>query len=124
MEASGFLAQSSPYQAADGNIASQFAVNGKDTWLKIELEEALDLSGISICWALQNKRIESFAIDVSEDGENFTEVWKGKSKIIYSDGYVFENFDFKAQNIRFVRWRMFGNSNIDWNTINELYLRK
>lgn len=124
LRASGFLTESPPYQASDGNIASQFAVNGKDTKLEIELEEATDLSGISICWAQQNKRTESFAIDVSEDGENFTEVWKGSSKIIDGDGYAFEDFNFQAKKIRFVRLRMFGNTNNDWNTINELYLRK
>ena len=124
IKAVGFLEQSPPYQAVDGNIASQFAISGKDTQVTIELEESTDLKGLSIIWADQVRRTEKFAIDVSEDGENYTEVWNGESSIVDGDGYTFEDFDFSAQNVRFVRLRMFGNSTNDWNTINEMYIRK
>ena len=124
LKASGVSSTSPPYNAFDGNIATSFAVSGNDTWLVIELEESSDLNGISVIWANQTKRTEKFAIDVSSDGEKYTEVWNGESKIIDGDGYNFEDFDFVASQVKYVRLRMFGNSTNAWNTMYEMYIKK
>lgn len=113
-----------PYKAFDNNIASWFTCDGSDEWLIIELEEETNIKELAVIFGNRSIRQEKFAVDVSADGETYTEVFNGMSEVIVNDETTFEIFDVKAEKVKFVRLRLFGNTRSKKNTIYELYITK
>ena len=113
-----------PYKAFDNNIASWFTCDGSDEWLIIELEEETNIKELAVIFGNRSIRQEKFAVDVSADGETYTEVFNGMSEVIANDETSFEIFNIKSEKVKFVRLRLFGNTTNKKNTIYELYITR
>ena len=48
-------------------------------WITYELAECYTLTGVGLAWSSGDQRKEHFAIHVSEDGVNWTQMWRGDS---------------------------------------------
>ena len=69
-------------------------------------------------------RQAKFSIEVSADGETYTELFNGMSEVITGDKTSFEMFNAKSENVKFIRLGLFGNTTNKKNTINEMYITK
>lgn len=124
LKASSYETSNYPYNAVDNNAATGFTNEGTDEWLIIELEEASDIKDIAIIWNNRSTRQAKFSIEVSADGETYTELFNGMSEVITGDKTSFEMFNAKSENVKFIRLGLFGNTTNKKNTINEMYITK
>lgn len=107
-----------PASAMDGKMTTRWSASGVDQWLGIEFDKARTLDGISIAWFNGNQRQSIFQVKVSDDGNQWTTVFDGKSSGQTAD---FERFAFdkphKAKHVRIVGQ---GNTSNLWNSIVEI----
>ncbi|MBQ6999321.1 MAG: discoidin domain-containing protein [Clostridia bacterium] len=68
-----------PNVSLDNNYSTYWCSSGAGEWIIYELAETYDLTGVGLAWASGHIRQEHFAIHVSEDGEHWTEMWRGDS---------------------------------------------
>ena len=112
----------SPYDAFDGNNATYWAESGKGAWIEGVFNQVETVSKVGIYWHVGDTRIANFEIHVSEDGENFTKVYEGKS-----DG-VTANFEYyelpEGTKAKYVRVVGFENNTNAWNSIKEIQFFK
>ena len=114
-----------PEKVADGDLSdrSSWRAEGRGQWIRFDLEFEQSLTGIDIAFMNGAHRVYRFSLDVSADGEKWTEV-----KRCESDGRTagFEAFALNGIRARFVRIVGHGNSNDrfpEWISINEVRLR-
>ena len=96
-----------PDLAYDRDLETYFCTVGVDGWIQYDLGEVYDLSKVMIAFYLGNTRKTFIDILVSEDGENYTEVFSGTSNG-KTDGL--QNFKIN-QKARFVKILAHGNDN-------------
>jgi hypothetical protein len=68
-----------PGDAIDGNLKTWWANQGVPSWLQIDLEKAATLCSVEIAWNKGDERTYEFTISTTNDGNNFTDVFNGKS---------------------------------------------
>lgn len=109
---------SSPYDTVDGNIGSYWAAQGDEEWIQYEFEEASEISQIDIKWHQGHLRSENFEMYVSEDGENWIEVYRGMSS---GNTNTFERHNVSAEGkFKFVKIVGHGNTSNKWNSLGEI----
>ena|ERR671911_668613 len=67
-----------------------WANKGVPSWLRIDLERQTVLCTVEITWNKGNERTYDFVIATSDDGNTFTEAYKGTSS---GDSESYENYD-------------------------------
>jgi hypothetical protein len=96
VNASGFkkdpLDYHPPVDAVDGDSTTWWSNQAKKIWLDIDLVQANLLCGKSVQWHKGDIRKYSFAISISQDGNEFNKVFKGTNKIgsLNAETYSFE----------------------------------
>ena len=106
----------------DGNFTSRWAFQGEgdSAWGIFDLGTVYSLDKIMLAFYSGNKRVYSFAIEVSEDGVNYQRVLdQAKSSGTSTE---LESFDLGGVNARYVKYIGAGNSVNAWNNITELVL--
>lgn len=68
-----------PEASLDDNYSSYWCSSGAGEWIIYELAEEYELTGVGLAWASGHIRQEHFAVHVSSDGVNWTEMWRGDS---------------------------------------------
>ncbi len=106
----------SPENTLDGDFNSRWASTGEQ-WIRYDLGKAQLLDSVSVAFYYGNSRIYNFNIEVSEDGENYTKVFDGKSSGI-SDGYT--KYSFEKRMVRYVRINCNKSNESEWNNISEV----
>lgn len=116
--ASGWAPQEQvPANAIDGDPRTRWSAEGNDHWLRLDLGAAREIAAVELAFPNGARRNEFFILQVSADGEHWTEVFGGQSGGRSAD---FERFPFAAQSARFVRYVGFGNSDNAWNNLGEI----
>ncbi|MFB6342333.1 glycoside hydrolase family 88 protein [Saccharicrinis sp. FJH62] len=108
-----------PENTLDFNFSTRWSSEGTDEWIIYDLGELKNIESVDIAFYNGNIRKTFFAIEVSSDGINFTEVFNGESNGMTPD-YEFENFDFEDVDARYVKYHGFGNSSNLWNSLTEV----
>ena len=117
-----------PEATLDNDIASTYYVYGTDNFITYTLSETETISNVGVIWGGRTSRQAKFEIFVSEDGENYTSVWKGQSNIItekaVEDKSKFEEFKFKPVKAKYVKLGLYGTTTKDISTILEFRVCK
>ena len=109
---------SSPFDTVDNNIGSYWAAQGDGQWIMYEFEEESEISHIDIKWHQGHLRAETFEMYLSPDGENWTEVFRGRSS---GNSSTFERCDINAAGkFKFVKIVGHGNTLNQWNSLGEI----
>ena len=107
-----------PANTLDMNFDTRWSALGDGQWLQYDLGEAhMTVSQVSIAWFNGNQRASAFAIEVSTNGQDWTEVYSGDSSgtTLELESYTFDNVT-----ARYVRIVGFGNSANLWNSLTEV----
>ncbi len=108
---------SKPGNAIDGKMDTVWSQQSRDTWIQFEIDAPGELDRIGIAWQKSGERKASYALELSDDGKQWTEVLRAESR---PDQAGFDVREFEKQAARFARLRCFGNDKSDWNSISEL----
>jgi len=100
----------------DGNFTSRWTATG-DAWITLELEEVTELYAVGIAWYSGDSRFYVYEIEVSEDGENWTEVHSGTSSGATTD---LECILLRNTKAKYVRYKGHGHLAGEWNNITEM----
>lgn len=89
---------------------------GRNVSFTLHLKPGINLSGVQIQWLSGDKRVAHFAIDTAPENGDFKEAFKGDSsgKDAGAEKYLFKT---PVKNVRYLRFRGFGNSINAWNSI-------
>lgn len=114
--ASGYEAGTSntPEQTLDYNFDTRWSAFGMGEWLLYDLQEIKEISAVNIAFYRGSVRFSNFSIEISEDGNNFTEVYTGRSSGTTNET---EAYNFSAHKARYVKVVGYGNSENLWNSI-------
>lgn len=99
----------------DGDYSTMWANDGSQ-YLGFDLGSRKLVHEVQLYWNNNNTRTENFDIQVSDDGENWTTVWKGDS--IMSN--QMEAYSFEPVMARYVKVTGYYNSVNEWTTIVEM----
>jgi len=106
-----------PQKAADLDLRTRWAVEGKDHWLQLDLGAVKTVSRAAIAWFSGNRRRAVYAVETSVDAEKWTRVFDGQSS---GNTLGLEPVEFDAAKARYVRIVCRGNSENEWNSITEV----
>ena len=111
---------SSPYDSVDGNLGSYWGGQGDGEWIMYEFTEPSEVAAVDIKWHTGDQRSAKFDIQLSNDGKEWTTVYKGESS---GNSKTFERNVISASGkYLYVRILGHGNSMNDWNSISEVQL--
>lgn len=123
-DASGFEKDPKDYnppgEAIDSDMKTWWANKGVPSWLQIDLERPTVLCTVEIAWNKGNERTYDFVIATSEDGNTFTETYKGTSS---GNSESYENYDIanSPSNVKSVKLDFTGSSSKSgWVSIKEI----
>jgi F5/8 type C domain len=106
-----------PANTHDGNPNTRWSAEGDGQWIVYDLGSQMTVSQVAIAWYQGNQRQSSFAIEVSSNGTNWTEVYSGESS---GKTVELEPYSFTAVAARYVRIVGYGNTANQWNSITEV----
>ncbi|MCK9478212.1 MAG: heparinase II/III family protein [Firmicutes bacterium] len=88
-----------------------------DAWIMLELKETVDIYAFGVAWYMGESRNYIYDIEISEDGENWTQVFSGTSS-----GRTNELECFLLENSRgkYLRYQGHGHAEGLWNNIVEM----
>jgi hypothetical protein len=72
--ASGAVDGHEPGRAADGDLRTRWAANGRDHWIQFVLQETVPLEYLAIAWYEGDRRTYDVEARVSNDGATWTSV--------------------------------------------------
>ena len=104
----------------DADSDTIWASNGVGRYMVLEFEKTSIISSVEILFNPNSARNANFAIEVSEDGKKYTQIFAGTS-----DGSVeigtWEKFEFdKAYRAKYVKYIGNGSNISNWNAIQEI----
>ena len=91
-----------------------WAVRGKDTGFDLFLTRPVRLAGVGITWHQGSSRKARFVLETSADGTTWEKAFEGTSS---GTDAGMERYTFSPRNVRQIRFRGFGNTRNDWNSI-------
>ena len=106
----------SPWNMFDGSLNTYWAAHGVDIHLVFDLLETKPVGSIDIQWRLAKKTRHKFSVELSEDGENWTEIFNGVAVGEVND-HVFEHYEFAESRARYVKLNCMGSTRLDSNYI-------
>jgi hypothetical protein len=116
--ASGNETGNTPGNTIDGNMTTRWACNGVGSWIKYDFGFAREIQGVKIAFYNGNSRRYNFNIDVSNDNSTWTPVLTGGVSGGTTAG--FEEFDFTAVSVRYLRITGNGYVGGTWNSYFEV----
>ena len=106
-----------PEATLDGNLETRYAVEGMGQWIQFDLHERKRLEKIDLAWFRGAERVYSFEIQLSSDGVNWNQAFKGESSGKTGD---VETYSFPPQEARFIKIIGYGSNVNAWNNIAEV----
>lgn len=109
-------AQNPATNVIDQNLGTRWAADGKGVWVQLELDSVYKVDCIGVAFRDGGARVTPYILELSEDGEKWTEVYNGNSMGINSE---YEFRDVPGINAKYARLTCFGNNITTWNSITE-----
>ncbi len=91
-----------------------WAIRGRDSGFTLYFRRPVRVAGVGIAWHLGKRRKARFRIDTSADGKTWRSAFEGSSSGASAD---LERYEFPAREVRALRFRGFGNTMNDWNSL-------
>lgn len=106
----------------DMNTETRWTSSGKNEWFTLDLGDTYDLDYLLMSFYSGDKRSTIFEIEVSADGENWREAWRGQSSgtTTEPEQFMLEN----ADGVRYIRANCHGNTSNEYNSITETIVVK
>ncbi|ETW92352.1 MAG: hypothetical protein ETSY1_44015 [Candidatus Entotheonella factor] len=108
-----------PDNAIDGKKDTRWSANGKGEWIQLDMSSRVHVNEVAIAWLQGDRRQASFSVEVSVNGKDWNEVFRGQSSGTTKD---LESYTFTSVLARYVRVVGYGNSRNTWNSIYEIEL--
>ena len=102
----------------DGNLDTKWAVEGADQYVTFDLGETKSIRAIGVAFSMGNSRNDYFAVGISDNGKDFTEVYKGEGDGSTTSIVPHEFAD--TVRARYVRLYVKGNNTSKWNSVSEV----
>jgi len=118
VDASGNQSGHPPSDTVDSNLVTRWSQEGVGEWIRYEFTDSFTIAGLSISWFNGDVRQADFAVEASSDGTNWTPILGTTA----SSGTTtaLERYDVSDTETTWVRIVGYGNSDSDWNSINEV----
>lgn len=115
--------ENSPENTMDDNLESYWGSDTLGCFISYDVGEEVSFEGIGIAFASGDKRTSQFEVEVSKDGQTWTNVYTGSSS---GKTLQIQKFDFAPITGRFIRIVGKGNSGTGggWNSISEVVIYK
>ena len=110
----------------DSNITTAWANQGEGRYIDFELSEKTILENIEIIFNPSSRRSPKFAVQVSDDGVNYTTIYSGVGSPD-ADGVAWEVFKFDPQILvetKYVRYVANGSDKSTWNGVKEIRFKE
>lgn len=107
----------------DGDVDSYYSIHRESTYITLELENEVEVSGVAIGFfmkAASEERIQTFDVAVraaDDDDDDWTTVISRKES---SGGMTIQTFPFSSRTALYVRFETHGNSFNNWSAFTEL----
>lgn len=109
-----------PYASIDNNMNTYWCSGGYDEWIIYELADEYEITGVGTAWLNGTKRQEHYALFVSEDGEKWTEMWRGDAS---GNSSEIEDVMFnKPAKARYLKIECYGNTAGQMNSLLETHI--
>ena len=106
--------------AIDADAGTIWASNGVGRYMLLELDKLSYITNVEVLFNPNSARNANFAIEVSEDGKNFTRIYEGTSDGSVETG-TWEKFEFdKAYQAKYIKYVGNGSNISNWNAIQEI----
>lgn len=111
-----------PKNAYDNNLETRWSHEGIGSWIQFDLGTQSLICSIDIAWYKGDERSNNFSISLSNDGNNFENVYQGTSG---GTSLSPESYNFANATARFVKLIVDGNTDefsdlTDWAAITEI----
>lgn len=104
-----------PENTIDGNLNTRWSAE-YEQWIMFDLGEENYIDNVAIAWSNGAARKAVYDLYISSDGENWTQVFSGKSSGVTND---YEITSLKTS-FRYLKYAGHGNSSSGWNSITEI----
>jgi hypothetical protein len=106
-----------PANTLDGDLNTRWSARGDGQWIQYDLGSIATVDRVQMAFYLGDTRTQAFDILGSTDGSSWTTAFSGQSSGTTTG---LQTFDFGDLSARYVRIVGHGNSQSDWNSINEV----
>lgn len=110
-----------PENTLDLNLGTRWSALGDGQWIAYDLGSSHTVGAVNIAFYRGDKRITYFAIETSQDGSSWVQVFTGQSS---GASKALETFTFPGISARYVRIIGHKNSENDWNSLTEVELHE
>jgi len=106
-----------PDRLIDGDIKTRWSASGDNSYAVLDYGKVSEFDAVRLAFHKGDKRASKFDIQVSENGQDWTDVLVG----VQASGAVLsiERFPFPAVKARYVKYIGHGNTSNMWNSVNE-----
>ena len=105
-----------PENTVDGSYGTRWSYESANCFITFELESVVPVSYIGIAWYCGDQRSETFDVEVSEDGVNYTRVSTDNKTPRQLN---MAPYDMGGVNAKFIKLICKGNTENQWNSITE-----
>jgi myo-inositol-hexaphosphate 3-phosphohydrolase len=106
-----------PQNVLDDNYATRWSHKGVGSWIEADLDSRQSVCAVSIAWYRGGERVNSFAIQVSTDGQTYEQIYADKSSGTTRELEIYKLPITSARSVRIV---VNGNTENTWASITEL----
>ncbi len=106
-----------PENVIDNNFDTRWSAQGDKQWITLELDEIHSIDKIAVAFASGDVRNTIYILEISEDGNTFTEVFNGHSS---GTTLEYDFIDIGGKNAKYIRLTGYGNTKNNWNSVTEL----
>ncbi len=109
--------QNGPTNVVDGDRNTRWAASGSSGhWIMLELDDVYPINKVGMSWMSGDQRQYKYALEVSADGVNWTQIFNGESSGTTNNA---EYTDANGVMAKYVRYVAYGNNKNEWNSITE-----
>lgn len=109
-----------PDKVFDMDFSTRWAaqsLNVPEQWIMLELDDVYPIEKIGVSWMSGTARQYTYKLEISEDGNKWTEVFNGKSQ---GNTAKCEYTQIYGKKAKFVRYTGYGNTVNEWNSVTEI----
>ena len=111
--------QYGPVKSVDLDRQTRWAAEGDGQWIQYDLGKKHLVTDLSIAWYQGQARHYRFEVAVSDNGEDWKTIFKGRSSASTS---ALENVEIPETRARYLRINCHGNDKNDWNSIHDVLI--
>ena len=104
--------------AADNDIGTRWAASGPNQWITFDYGSKVQIDALGISVMQGDKRMYTYSIFVSDDGENWTQVVDHAKTDGKTEDIVI--YPIESVNARYLKYVGFGNTVNEWNSVTEI----